>query len=319
MTATATGLRYGIDSYADWLAGEGIPVHQGVALNLFELDDRGLAALRLQGRVHEVHRRRRLLLDVRPRHPGGRLDVTAAASCRRDLLRARRPRLDADRARRRLEAQLRVGPAQLLRDPAQRQAPPLQRQRDPAGAHVRDDDAADDAQALPRRQVRLQHAVRIRIADREDRVLRRRGQPAHRPSRQQHVGDELRPRPRRDRAAAVGRARHRLDQHHLRARRRDHARAHLGDRAGDVQEGAPAQRGDARPHAHRRRLLAALVRGQARLRARRLELRRGLPAVRAAVPPALRHREPSLALRRDRTSAGCAIRSPSSTAASASA
>ena len=37
MTATAAGLRYGIDSYADWLAGEGIPVHQGTALNLFEL------------------------------------------------------------------------------------------------------------------------------------------------------------------------------------------------------------------------------------------------------------------------------------------
>jgi len=36
MTATGT-LRYGIDAYADWVAGEGIPVYEGISLNIFDL------------------------------------------------------------------------------------------------------------------------------------------------------------------------------------------------------------------------------------------------------------------------------------------
>ena len=58
--------------------------------------------------------------------------------------------------------------------------------------------------------------------------------------------------------------------------------------------------GHARPDPHRRRLLAALERGRDRLHARRLEARRRLPALREAVPPALRDQQQRLALCRDR-------------------
>jgi mannose-6-phosphate isomerase-like protein (cupin superfamily) len=38
MTTTTAQSRFGINAYEEWLAKEGIPVHHGLALNLFELD-----------------------------------------------------------------------------------------------------------------------------------------------------------------------------------------------------------------------------------------------------------------------------------------
>ena len=131
------------------------------------------------------------------------------------------------------------------------------------------------------------------------RLLQRRRRPAHDRSRQEHLADELRPRSRFDRADRLRRARPRLAQHQVRAGRQHHAHAHLGDRARDLQESAPARRRHARHDAHRRRLLAALESRRHRLRARRLEVRYGVSAVRAAIPPALRHQQQRLALPRD--------------------
>ena len=59
------------------------------------------------------------------------------------------------------------------------------------------------------------------------------------------------------RAAGLGRPRRRLDQHHVRARRRQHARAHLGDADRHLQEGPPPRRRRARDVRGRQRLFAA--------------------------------------------------------------
>jgi uncharacterized RmlC-like cupin family protein len=57
MTDVQAKQLYGIDSYADWLAGEGIPIHVGLALDCFKLETApwarvgvGGAALHLDGR-----------------------------------------------------------------------------------------------------------------------------------------------------------------------------------------------------------------------------------------------------------------------------
>ena len=78
--------------------------------------------------------------------------------------------------------------------------------------------------------------------------------------------------------------------------RRNHARAHLGDRAGNLQEGALSHRRTSRSDRHRNRILALMVRRRRRLYARRLEARRGLPAGRQAIPPALRDQQRTVAL-----------------------
>ena len=82
--------RYGIDPYEEWVAREGLPVADGLALDLFEVRNRRLAAHRREGRRHPVSRFGRLLQHVRRRNPGRRFDPSAAAPLRRDLLRARR-------------------------------------------------------------------------------------------------------------------------------------------------------------------------------------------------------------------------------------
>ena len=40
MTDVLAQARLGIDPYADWLQREGIPVHEGVALDLFAVETR---------------------------------------------------------------------------------------------------------------------------------------------------------------------------------------------------------------------------------------------------------------------------------------
>jgi quercetin dioxygenase-like cupin family protein len=49
MTTTMGTLRYGIDTYAEWLGGEGIPVHEGISLDLFEVKTEPWARVGVKG------------------------------------------------------------------------------------------------------------------------------------------------------------------------------------------------------------------------------------------------------------------------------
>ena len=64
----------GVDSYLEWVKKEGIRVHQGLALNLFEVETEDWPRFGISGAATHFTGARRLLLDVRVRDPGGRLE-----------------------------------------------------------------------------------------------------------------------------------------------------------------------------------------------------------------------------------------------------
>ena len=267
MEATKAAPRYGINSYLEWVATRRDPGRRGARARSLRGRDRRLAALRRERRrpAHFTGSGdycNMFVLEI----PRRRLDAAAAASLRRDLLRARRPRLDAARVRRRHASAASSGARAAS---SRSRSTPSTGTSTPAGRSARCSSRRRRCRMMMNifhnEDVHLQHAVRVRGPDRRRQVLHaaratctcvRPGNNIWETNFVPDLGD--------DRADAVGRPRRRLDQHQVRAGRRDHARAHLGDRAGDLQEGAPAQRRDARPDAHRRRLLAAVVRRRAR-------------------------------------------------------
>ncbi len=112
--------RIGIDSYLDWVANEGLPVHAGLAIDCFAVEEtapwaragaRG-AVLHLDGRGDFCNM---LLLEG----AAGRRNDPAAPPLRRSHLRLGRQRQHASRASERRKTQLRVGTGQSVRHPAQ--------------------------------------------------------------------------------------------------------------------------------------------------------------------------------------------------------
>src|ERR1700722_10291911 len=193
-----------------------------------------------------------------------------------------------------------MGRQEPVRHSAQCQASALQRQRHRARAARHHDQPADDDECLPQRGLRVRSRFRFLRSRRQGGVFFRRGRSHHRAAGQSHVGDQFRPRPDRDRAQNLGRPRRWRHQHHVRARRRHHARAYLGNAGRHLQERASSRPELPRHVRDRAGLLAALVRARQGFPPHRLEARHGAGAVGPAVPPAFQYRAAAGALSRHR-------------------
>src|SRR5580692_164204 len=193
-----------------------------------------------------------------------------------------------------------MGRQKPVRHSAQCKTPALQRQRYRARAFGHDDEPADDDECLPQRGLRVRSRFRFLRSRRQEGIFFRRGRSHHRAAGQPHVGDQFRSRPDGDRAEDLGRPRRRRYQHHVRARRRHHARAYLGNAGRHLQERASSRPELPRHVRDRAGLLAALVRARQGFPPHRLEARHGAGAVRPAVPPAFQYRAAAGALSRHR-------------------
>src|SRR5580704_7110750 len=189
-----------------------------------------------------------------------------------------------------------MGRQEPVRHSAQCKTSALQRQRHRARTSGHDDQPADDDECLSQRSLRVRSRFRFFRSRRQERVFLWRGRSHHRAAGQSHVGDQLHPRPDRDRTQNLGRPWRRRHQHHVRARRRHHARPHLGNAGRHLQEGAPPRPELPRHVRDGPRLLAALVRARQGFPPHRLEARHGAGAVGPAVPPAFQHRAAAGAL-----------------------
>ena len=236
--------RYGIDPYLDWVKGEGIPVVEDYGIDLFDVETETVAALRRQRRRRAPQGPRRLRQHVRVRHRARRLDHAAAPPLRGGGLRARRPRLDPGRVRRRHASAASNGA---------RTACSRSRSTPSTGtstAAARERALLVSTTNLPL-MMNMFHNERVRlrqpISSSPSAPARRSTSPARATSSPVRPGNHMWetnfvPDLDGDRAEGLGRPRRRRHQHHVRARRRHHARAHLGDAGRHLQEGPSPRR-----------------------------------------------------------------------------
>ena len=130
--------RIGVDSYLEWLKGEGIPTIEDFGVDLFKVETKPWARLGVNGAA--VHLKGRgdfvsmFVLDIGT----GRGDLSPAPPLRGSPVCSFRTRQHDDRGRGRTQAHVRMGPEEPVRDSAQYPIPALQRQRFGKGA-ARDD------------------------------------------------------------------------------------------------------------------------------------------------------------------------------------
>ena len=205
------GLRYLIDPYLDWAVRQGVPIVEGIAVDLHAVETAPWPRLGGGCRAAFVQLRGRgdfVGLHVIDIPPGGATDwarhlydeVFYVLSGHGSTI------IEAGEGQ---TPQFRMGAARAVLAAAELALPAVQRLGRRAGADRFRQRPAVPAQCLPQREFSVRQSVLVSRAHRPQRLFRRRRRFPADQARQAHVGDEFRPRSRLALAAGMGGARRR--------------------------------------------------------------------------------------------------------------